>query len=215
MLGFPIALITANAFEWYAHKMLLHEYPRKHRNSPFFTHIRHHKHVRLHGFHDQNYHETMWQNQEVFLEKAMLIGAAGVFTPLLPVAPFFVGGVYYSAWRYWYVHSRCHLDPDYARARIPWHYDHHMNVSEEANWCVTRPWFDYIMGTRVIGDSAIAETNPLGMKLPGFLEKGVNQLARRLLSSARIREAGDKERVASRQQNEALSVPGVACNTMQ
>lgn len=36
------------------------------------------------------------------------------------------------------------------------HYDHHMNASQHANWCVTKPWFDYIMGTRVIADTGVA-----------------------------------------------------------
>ena len=34
------------------------------------------------------------------------------------------------------------------REHLPWHYDHHMGPNQEANWCVTRPWFDYVMGTR-------------------------------------------------------------------
>ena len=72
MLGFPIALLTANAFEWYAHKVWLHEYPRKHRNSPFFTHIRHHKRARLNGFEDEGYAASMWKDQEMFNEKAAL-----------------------------------------------------------------------------------------------------------------------------------------------
>ena len=62
-----------------------------------------------------------------------------------------------------------------------------MNASQDANWCVTRPWFDYIMGTRVISDADIAETNPLGMDLPGWVEKPVNRLARRLLPTAYAR----------------------------
>ncbi len=59
-----------------------------------------------------------------------------------------------------------------------------MNTNQDANWCVTRPWFDYIMGTRVIGEADIAETNPLGMDLPEWLEKPVNRVARRLLPKA-------------------------------
>ncbi len=36
----------------------------------------------------------------------------------------------------------------WARARLPWHYDHHMGPDQDATWCVTRPWFDVVMGTR-------------------------------------------------------------------
>lgn len=31
---------------------------------------------------------------------------------------------------------------------MPWHYDHHMGPNQHKNWCVTKPWFDVIMGTR-------------------------------------------------------------------
>ena len=211
MIGFPVGLLAANAFEWYAHKVMLHEYPSRHRNSPFFTHIRHHKRSRLNGFHDEGYNNSMWRDQEMFNEKVALIGLAGASTVLLPVAPFFVAGVYYGAWNYWSVHKRCHLDPEFARSRIPWHYDHHMNASQDANWCVTRPWFDYIMGTRVIGDPAIAETNPLGVKLPAPVERVVNRVARGVLAKAYARmdaAAGiDAER---RRCGEALAVAGAA-----
>ncbi|MCG8438503.1 MAG: sterol desaturase family protein [Pseudomonadales bacterium] len=184
MLGFPVALLTANAFEWYAHKVWLHEYPRKHRNSPFFSHIRHHKRVRLNGFEDEHYTMPMFQDQEIFNEKVALIGLCAVFTPTVAVAPFFTAGIYYSAWQYWHKHSKAHLQPEWARTQLPWHYDHHMNTHQDANWCVTRPWFDYLMGTRVIGDDSVAETNPLGMALPDWLERPVNRVARRLLPKA-------------------------------
>lgn len=179
MLGFPVALLTVNGFEWYAHKTWLHEYPTRHRNSPFFTHIRHHKRARLNGFTDVGYRESMWRDQEMFNEKVALLGLCAVFTPAAPVAPFFTLGIYYGAWQYWRKHSRAHLDPDWARAHLPWHYDHHMNRNQNANWCVTRPWFDYLMGTRVAGSESVTESNPLGLPLPGWLERPVNRLARR------------------------------------
>ena len=64
------------------------------------------------------------------------------------MAPFFVGTLAYSAWNYYRKHKRAHLDPEWARANLPWHYDHHMGPNQHANWCVTRPWFDVLMGTR-------------------------------------------------------------------
>lgn len=211
MLGFPVALFVANGFEWYAHKVWLHEYPAKHRNSPFFTHIRHHKRSRLNGFADEGYRESMWKNQEMFNEKTALIGLAAASTVTLPVAPFFTLGLWYSAWNYWSVHSKCHLDPDYARNRIPWHYDHHMNANQDANWCVTRPWFDYIMGTRVFSEAAPAETNPLGITLPNIIEVPLNQLARRLLKKSYRRiDARSVQDKNEQQQGIALPVAGVA-----
>ena len=69
--------------------------------------------------------------------------------PLFPVAPFFVATVEYSTLRYYRVHKRAHRDPAWARKHLRWHYDHHMGKDQDANWCVTWPWFDWLMGTRV------------------------------------------------------------------
>jgi hypothetical protein len=59
-----------------------------------------------------------------------------------------------------------------------------MTSNQNANWCVTKPWFDYIMGTRVLTDVSHTETNPLAIKMPPLLEKKVNRAARRLLPKA-------------------------------
>lgn len=187
MLGFPIGLLVVNGVEWYAHKVWLHEYPMKNRNSPFFTHIAHHKRARLNGFNDQGYAESMFKNAEIYNEKTALIGLGLVSSIFVPVTPFFAAGLYYGIYNYWRVHSKSHIDPEYAKKRIPWHYDHHMTSNQNANWCVTRPWFDYIMGTRVFTEVSEKETNPLGMKLPLWLEKRVNKTARRLLPKAYAR----------------------------
>jgi len=184
MLGLPVGIFVANGLEWYFHKVWLHEYPSQYRNSPFFTHIAHHKRARLNGFQDEGYAESMFKNAEMYNEKTALLGLAGAATIFLPVAPFFTVGLYYGIWNYWRVHSKAHLDPEYAKKRIPWHYDHHMTSNQNANWCVTKPWFDYIMGTRVTTEVSQTETNPLGIRLPKLLEKPLNLAARRLLSKS-------------------------------
>lgn len=184
MLDFPLGIFVANGLEWYFHKVWLHEFPTKYRNSPFFTHIAHHKRARLNNFHDQGYAESMFKNAEIYNEKTALIGLAGAATVFLPVAPFFTAGLYYGIWNYWRIHAKSHLDPEYAKNRIPWHYDHHMTSNQNANWCVTRPWFDYIMGTRVTTEVSKTETNPLGIQLPHWLEKRVNTFAHKILKKS-------------------------------
>ena len=49
-----------------------------------------------------------------------------------------------------------------------------MNSNQDANWCVTKPWFDYVMGTRVISSSELQEQNPLGIPLPQMMSKRLN-----------------------------------------
>jgi hypothetical protein len=46
-----------------------------------------------------------------------------------------------------------------------------MNSNQDANWCVTRPWFDYVMGTRVVSSADLKEANPLGLPLPTPISK--------------------------------------------
>lgn len=185
MIGFPIALIFANGFEWYAHKYILHGTPRpgQPRYSPIpksmKSHWQHHKIVRTTDYQDDGYTEGLsnWRTRD---EVISLLKLTAITSLAMPVAPFFTLGTYYAAARYFYVHRRSHLEPEWGKKAIPWHYDHHMNTNQDANWCVTRPWFDYIMGTRVIANEAMAESNPLGIRLPEIVEKPLNQACRRL-----------------------------------
>jgi sterol desaturase/sphingolipid hydroxylase (fatty acid hydroxylase superfamily) len=77
-----------------------------------------------------------------------LVAGALVAAPLFPVAPFFTATMFYCSFDYYRKHKRAHLDPRWAREHLPWHVDHHLGPNQDANWCVTRPWFDHIMGTR-------------------------------------------------------------------
>jgi sterol desaturase/sphingolipid hydroxylase (fatty acid hydroxylase superfamily) len=148
MLGIPIGLAVSNMAEWLIHKHVLHGLGRVRRSFWSFHWHEHHRNARTHGFVDPDYDRSVlaWnaQGKEAF----GLVGMALLVTPLLPVAPFFVLTSYYTSYRYYRVHKRAHQDPEWARAHVPWHYDHHMGPNQDANWCVTNPWFDTVMGTR-------------------------------------------------------------------
>ena len=81
-------------------------------------------------------------------EAAGLILLSMAHLPLAPIAPVFTATLAWSAVDYYRKHKRAHLDPEWAREHLPWHVDHHMGPNPDANWCVTRPWMDVIMGTR-------------------------------------------------------------------
>ena len=198
MIGFPIALVFANGFEWYAHKYVLHGTPRKGqgRYSPvprsMKSHWAHHKIVRTSDYEDLGYAEGLsnWRTRN---EVVSLLALTAATTLVFPVAPFFTLGTYYAAGRYFYVHRRSHLDPEWGKKRIPWHFDHHMNTNQDANWCVTRPWFDYIMGTRVVSSPDLMESNPLGIPLPKVIEKPFNRLCRKAFPGA-FRRLDERQR---------------------
>lgn len=172
MLGIPLGLATANAVEWLVHKYVLHGWGRRRGTFWAFHFHEHHRLVRQNDYHDPNYQRFPlgWHAQGK--EAWALIIASVAVAPLLPVAPFFVVTLWYSAANYYRVHKRSHLDPQWGRTRIPWHYDHHMGRNPNANWCVTRPWFDYLMGTREFTAGSPRESNVLGLQgLPDWLAR--------------------------------------------
>ena len=175
--GFVAGLVIANGYEWFAHKYLLHGVHRK--GKPRFSptpkqmesHWAHHREVRKQGFSDDCYVEGLdnWRTRNELMSLAV---AAGVLSVVFyPFSKGMALAAIYSAGNYYYVHRRAHLEPDWAKRTIPWHYDHHMNSNQDANWCVTRPWFDYVMGTRVVSSADLKEANPLGLPLPAPISK--------------------------------------------
>ena len=148
MIGIPIGLLYANAGEWLVHKYILHGLGRKKKSFWAFHWHTHHRHARKNGHYDPDYRGTVfrWNGQG---KEALALTLSGLmYLPLAPIAPFFVGTLIYSMANYYRKHKRAHLDPEWAREHLPWHYDHHMGPNQHANWCVTRPWFDILMGTR-------------------------------------------------------------------
>ena len=184
--GFIAGLVVANAFEWVAHKYVLHGTHRagQPRYSPvpnsMKSHWEHHREVRKTDFEDYGYVEGIsnWRTKNEILS---LVAVAGVFVPLFyPVSKGMSLSVLYCAGNYYYIHRRAHLEPEWAKRKIPWHYDHHMNSNQDANWCVTKPWFDYILGTRVISSADLKEQNPLGIALPAILAQPLNKVVERI-----------------------------------
>ena len=149
MIGIPIALGLANASEWIFHKYVLHNLGRNKQSFWAFHWHEHHRNARRQGHLDPDYKAPVlsrWNGQSK--EAAALVAAAVAVLPLFPFAPFFAATGIYCTVNYYRKHKRAHLDPEWAREHLPWHYDHHMGPNQHANWCVTRPWFDHIMGTR-------------------------------------------------------------------
>jgi sterol desaturase/sphingolipid hydroxylase (fatty acid hydroxylase superfamily) len=149
MIGIPLGLAFANAMEWVIHKHVLHGLGKK-RDSFFAFHWHdHHRSSRANAMGDPRYEEAARFQWDARTKELVGMGVTLLpFLPLAPVAPFFVGALVYSSVDYYRKHSHSHRDPAWAREHLPWHYDHHMGPDQDANWCVTRPWMDELMGTR-------------------------------------------------------------------
>ena len=148
MIGIPAGLLTANAIEWVVHKYVLHGLGKRPGSFWSFHWHEHHRNCHRHGHLDPAYNRSVfgWHGQGK--EAAALLGGLVTTLPLMPAFPFFTLTLWYSGLSYYRKHKRAHQDNDWARARLPWHYDHHMGPDPDANWCVTRPWCDLLLGTR-------------------------------------------------------------------
>ncbi len=151
-IGFPLGILFANAFEWYFHKYVLHGLGKKKGTFWNFHWYEHHAESRKHDMYDKAY-AVPWLGTGLNArtrEALALIGGALPWIPLLPYVPGFALAALYSTANYYYKHKRAHLDPEWARVYLPWHVDHHLAPDQDQNWCVTRPWFDVVRGTREV-----------------------------------------------------------------
>ncbi len=193
--GFISGLVVANGFEWVAHKFILHGTHRagQTRYSPvprsMQSHWEHHREVRKHQFEDDSYVQGLshWRTRNEIGSLVVVAGVAGLI--FYPFSKGMSLAAAYSAGNYYYIHRRAHLEPDWAKHKIPWHYDHHMNSNQDANWCVTKPWFDYILGTRVISSPDLQEKNPLGIALPAPLSMWLSTQINRVFPAQWVNKA--------------------------
>jgi hypothetical protein len=148
MIGLPVAVVYTNAFEWFAHKYLLHGMGKRRESFWSFHWHEHHRESRKANMFDPQYTRSVLTWSPQGKEALSVIVAALLHLPLFFVAPFFTSYVVLHAIRYYWLHKRAHQDQQWCKEKVPWHYDHHMGRDQNANWCVTHPWFDYVMGTR-------------------------------------------------------------------
>ena len=148
MIGFPLGLVAMNTWEWVFHKYVLHGLAANKDSFWAFHWHEHHRETRRAQGLDPAYEKSWWKESARAKEVLALLGGAAILSPLLPVAPWFVTAVYMHAGTYYLIHKHSHLDVEWARKWVPWHYDHHMGRNQHANWCVTFPLADWILGTR-------------------------------------------------------------------
>jgi hypothetical protein len=163
MIGIPLGLLASNAGEWFIHKYVLHGLGKNKKSFWSFHWHEHHRESRKNDMIDPQYTRSLFSWQAQTKEAAALAVGAVMMAPFFPVAPFFTGTVWYRMAAYYRIHKRAHLEPGWAKENLPWHVDHHMGTNQDANWCVTHPFFDHVMGTRKkfkTGSTAKKTTGP-------------------------------------------------------
>jgi hypothetical protein len=195
MIGIPIALAYTNISEWLIHKYWLHGLGKNKQSFWSFHWHEHHREARKHDMYDPQYVRSVFGWSPQGKEVLALVGGAVAVAPLLPIAPFFTVTVWYRTLRYYQMHKKAHLDPAWAKEHLPWHYDHHMGKDQNANWCVTHPWFDHVMGTRKTYQYD-AKGRVLGEQTPPPVAARKTRLPRFARAKQRIRAAIQSARLA-------------------
>ena len=195
MIGIPIALAYTNISEWLIHKYWLHGLGKNKKSFWSFHWHEHHREARKNDMYDPQYVRSVVSWSPQGKEVLALIGGAVAVAPLLPLAPFFTATVWYRTVRYYQLHKKAHLDPEWAKEHLPWHYDHHMGKDQNANWCVTHPWFDHVMGTRKKYQYD-AKGRVLGEQTPPAIAARQTRLPRLARAKQRLRAALSNARIA-------------------
>jgi len=147
MLGIPIGFLTANLTEWMFHKFVLHGLGKNKKSFWNFHWYGHHRSVRKLGMKDPDYNQMTASELLRTPEALSLLAGGSLLLPIASRFPWFAGTVWVCGIAYYAIHYYSHTNPKWAYTYLPWHVDHHL-YDQEANFNVTLPLWDYILGTR-------------------------------------------------------------------
>lgn len=139
--------LYATFCEWWLHKHVLHGLG-KNKNSYFSFHWHlHHKECRRNGGKDTSY--TQMLKHPIMRRELTSLGAILILhAPIYYLSPLFYATLVVCAARYYYIHMRSHIDIEWAKAKVPHHWEHHMGKDQDANWGITTDFWDRLLRTR-------------------------------------------------------------------
>jgi len=139
---FIFATLYTLIFEYIAHKYILHNY--KYFKTAFKNHFKiHHGTSRKNKMYDMGY-ETIISS---YFEIISLVIIGIIHIPIIFLSTFFYLSLIFNMSHYYYVHRRSHINVEWGKKNIPWHYAHHMGKDQNINWGVRSPIIDKFMGT--------------------------------------------------------------------
>lgn len=137
-----LALLYGHIFEYVIHKYFLHN--RKRFYFAFKNHFgEHHRVARKNGMYDSSYKSIFSSKFEIL----SLLFAAIAHLPILYFFPYFYLTLLFELLSYYLIHRKSHLNVEWSKKWLPWHYAHHMGKDQNKNWGVRLPIFDLIFKT--------------------------------------------------------------------
>ena len=140
--------LIGSLVEWLAHRYLLHNLKLR---SISHAHFRiHHKNTRHNDGYDSDYESIIPKGYDHgWSEIIFLLIAVTLALPLIYVSFWLWFALLIHAFSYYWLHRKFHLQPQWGKRWMPWHWDHHMIGNQNSNWGVTNPIFDWVFSTRV------------------------------------------------------------------
>ena len=132
-----LIFIYMSFLEWSLHRWLLHNI-----NGPFKTHILDHHKYAAKNMIDSDYFTKYFGKNE-------FLGSIIISIIHLPIIYFTFYGyftVIFYIILYFYFHRKSHINKDWAKKWLPWHYTHHC-VNVKKNFGIIHPLFDIIFFT--------------------------------------------------------------------
>ena len=146
-LSISAAYVYGGILEWSLHKYILHGLGKNKKSIfSFHWHI-HHKTCRKNNNFDTDYCTRPLPSsikKEIFFLASLVM----LHLPYFFIAPYFFIGLFFYTCRYFYYHRRSHLDVEWAKKNMLWHYEHHTGKNQNANYGVTVEWPDKLFNTR-------------------------------------------------------------------
>lgn len=128
--------------EYLVHRYFLHDvklFPRFFKRH-FGTH---HRIARKNEMFDENYVNVF--TRESLFEMLGILFLLVLHLPILFTAPVFYGVLVISCVQYYIKHRRSHIDVEWGRDNMPWHYEHHMGKDQHKNWGVRSNIIDRLL----------------------------------------------------------------------
>ena len=144
-----IGLLYSNFLEWALHKYVLHDLGKKFKKVFGFHWFDHHRNSVNNTFYDKDYEKSLDSINSHSKETFGLTVVWAMHFWTFFAFPIFAVTITYCMINYYFTHKWAHQNPEWAKKHLRHHWDHHMGKNQNANYCVTRPWFDYILRTRV------------------------------------------------------------------
>jgi sterol desaturase/sphingolipid hydroxylase (fatty acid hydroxylase superfamily) len=147
LIQFVVGLVYANLTEWLVHKYILHGLGKRKGTFWSFHWHEHHHNSRKSKFYDVSYMQPFYSGSR-FREILGTVCLMLTHIWLVVWFPWFILTTWCYAGVYLWAHRKSHLEPEWCKRWLPWHYDHHLARNQDANWGVLLPFWDWVLGTR-------------------------------------------------------------------